>query len=140
MHADNHPPPPHPSPPPHPLPLVCRGIFTGGLNARFWEEWRFPGGRGSIYHFRIGGEFRFDRPPIATGGLLCEEMGLGKTVEVLSLILCNPQRQQQQHHHQQMPATGVQEEAGKYSSGTLSCSSSSSCTAAPPGFCFCYWL
>lgn len=33
-----------------------------------------------MYYFPIGGEFRFEKPPIAYGGLLCEEMGLGKTV------------------------------------------------------------
>ena len=33
---------------------------------------------------------RLSKPPVTTGGLLCEEMGLGKTIEVLSIILGNP--------------------------------------------------
>lgn len=62
----------------------------GGLNGQFWEHWRFQDGGPDMYFFAIGGEFRFDTPPVTYGGLLCEEMGLGKTVEVLSLILGNP--------------------------------------------------
>jgi len=62
----------------------------GGLNGYFWEEWQLEDGGGSLYYFPLGGEFRFDRPPTARGGLLCEEMGLGKTIEVLALILGNP--------------------------------------------------
>lgn len=50
----------------------------GGLNGHFWEEWLMTDGGGSLYYFPLGGEFRFDKPPVARGGLLCEEMGLGK--------------------------------------------------------------
>ena len=38
------------------------------------------------------GEFADSRPPPSYGGLLCEEMGLGKTVEVLALILLHKNR------------------------------------------------
>lgn len=59
-----------------------------GLNSFFWEEWKYPSA--SIFYFPLAGEFRLKRPPHASGGLLCEEMGLGKTVEVIALILGNP--------------------------------------------------
>ena len=50
-----------------------------GLNGHFWEEWQFGEGDGllNLYYFPLGGEFRFTKPPLARGGLLCEEMGLG---------------------------------------------------------------
>ena len=43
-----------------------------------------------MYYFSEAGELRLQKPPLVTGGLLSEEMGLGKTVEVLALILGNP--------------------------------------------------
>ncbi len=43
-----------------------------------------------MFFFAIAGEFRLRKPPPTTGGLLCEEMGLGKTVEVIATILGNP--------------------------------------------------
>jgi hypothetical protein len=67
-----------------------------GLNSQFWEEWQFPSDdpedptANYLYYFPLGGEYRFTKPPVARGGLLCEEMGLGKTVEILALILANP--------------------------------------------------
>ena len=59
------------------------------LNDYFWEACVFPDGM-RIYYFPSAGEFRLRPPPKRTGGLLCEEMGLGKTVEVIALILANP--------------------------------------------------
>jgi len=60
-----------------------------GLNGYFWEE-REWGDQGYFYYFPLAGEFRLTKPPKTTGGLLCEEMGLGKTLEILCLILANP--------------------------------------------------
>lgn len=60
-----------------------------GINAYFWEEWEYPNGV-KMYYFPLAGEFRLTKPPKTNGGLLCEEMGLGKTVEIIALILGNP--------------------------------------------------
>jgi SNF2 family DNA or RNA helicase len=62
----------------------------GGLNSLFWEEWQCNDGGPYMYFFPLAGEFRLSKPPKTTGGLLCEEMGLGKTVELIALILGNP--------------------------------------------------
>jgi hypothetical protein len=63
----------------------------GGINARFWQEWHYPEEvGGSMFYFPEAGELRLQRPPHTSGGLLCEEMGLGKTVEVIATILGNP--------------------------------------------------
>ena len=40
-----------------------------------------------MFYFPEAGELRLERPPHSTGGLLCEEMGLGKTVEVIAIII-----------------------------------------------------
>lgn len=61
------------------------------LNDYFWEERSFsdthlaPGGK--YYYFPLTGEVRLYRPPRTRGGMVTEEMGLGKTVEALALIL-----------------------------------------------------
>ena len=54
-----------------------------GLNSYFWEEWKYIDGGGSIYYFPLAGEFRLSAPPLSRGGLLCEEMGLGKYHHIL---------------------------------------------------------
>jgi hypothetical protein len=61
-----------------------------GLNGHFWEEWQLQDGGGALYYFPLGGEFRFSKPPIARGGLLCEEMGLGRLccVVLRCVVLC----------------------------------------------------
>ena len=41
---------------------------------------------GRFWYFPLAGELRLTEPPLCRGGMLCEEMGLGKTVEVLGLV------------------------------------------------------
>lgn len=38
-----------------------------------------------MYYFPLAGEFRLSEPPLATGGLLCEEMGLGTYKQYITL-------------------------------------------------------
>ena len=65
-----------------------------GINSYFWETRPWADG-GSFWFFPIGGELRLLQPPEATGGLLAEEMGLGKTIETLALTLLNPRPKSQ---------------------------------------------
>ena len=60
-----------------------------GINALFWQRRRFADGSEFFVNMAAGGELRKTRLPKNTGGFLCEEMGLGKTVEMLALILIN---------------------------------------------------
>ena len=63
-----------------------------GLNAFFWSKWDDGFGQ-PFYYMSLAGELRCEEePPYSTGGLLCEEMGLGKTIEVMSTILLNPRQ------------------------------------------------
>ena len=56
-----------------------------GLNGVFWEERRWADG-GEYWYFPLAGELRLSEPPLVRGGMLSEEMGLGKTLEVLALV------------------------------------------------------
>ena len=56
-----------------------------GLNSFLWEERTWIGGE-RFFFFPMAGELRIDPPPLVTGGILSEEMGMGKTLEVLALI------------------------------------------------------
>eukprot|EP00658_Telonema_sp_P-2_P078630 TRINITY_DN7411_c0_g1_i2.p1 TRINITY_DN7411_c0_g1~~TRINITY_DN7411_c0_g1_i2.p1 ORF type:complete len:910 (-),score=179.13 TRINITY_DN7411_c0_g1_i2:138-2867(-) len=44
----------------------------------------------TVYYSSLLGRFSSEIPRSSSGGFLCEEMGLGKTVESLALILSNP--------------------------------------------------
>lgn len=86
----------------------------GGLNRRFWEVWVQEGGQ-PMYYFAEAGELRLQEPPLVSGGLLCEEMGLGKTVEILALILGNPK----------IPDTSIISTSDKISRGKIKSKGSS---------------
>jgi SNF2 family DNA or RNA helicase len=71
-----------------------------GINGRFWENWNYDtssssvdGGEGSnsrwfdMYYFPLAGELRLVAPPQTNGGLLCEEMGLGKRAKKTAFLL-----------------------------------------------------
>ena len=73
--------------------MFDRETAPGGLNALFWRE--YPGARGggvdhTFWYNPMAGELRDAPLPIVSGGFLCEEMGLGKTVEMCALVLANP--------------------------------------------------
>ena len=55
------------------------------LNALFWERRAFADG-GEYWFAPDLGECRLEQPPSASGGLLCDEMGMGKTIEVVALV------------------------------------------------------
>ncbi len=60
---------------------------AAGINGHFWQSREFVDGGLPLYYFPLAGEFRLEKPPIVTGGLLCSEMGLGKTVMCIALSL-----------------------------------------------------
>ena len=58
-----------------------------GLNGEFWDEMQSTDGLGNIYYFPLAGELRLEKPPRTTGGLLSEEMGLGKTIGIIIIVI-----------------------------------------------------
>lgn len=60
--------------------------LPGGLNALFWERREWSDG-GTFWAAPMLGELRFEAQlPQVHGGLLAEEMGLGKTIELAALV------------------------------------------------------
>ncbi len=60
---------------------------AAGINGHFWQSREFVDGGPPLYYFPLAGELRLEKPPVVTGGLLCSEMGLGKTVMCIALAL-----------------------------------------------------
>ncbi|KAK3270310.1 hypothetical protein CYMTET_21287 [Cymbomonas tetramitiformis] len=71
--------------------MLDQEAMPRGLNSLFWEERQWPDGTGCFYYSAALGELRLEPPPLVRGGLLCEEMGLGKTLEVVALIVASRQ-------------------------------------------------
>jgi hypothetical protein len=67
---------------------------VGGINACFWERRKVLDERNETLHeyfyCPLAGELLDKEPPVMGGGFVCEEMGLGKTVEALALVLARP--------------------------------------------------
>jgi len=57
-----------------------------GINSILWEEREFWDG-GKYYYSPALGQIRLAQPPTCKGGILADQMGLGKTMEVMGLIL-----------------------------------------------------
>lgn len=69
-----------------------RETIPGGVQALFWPQVpvQMGGNKRNVYFCPISGQFRTDKPKLVRGGIIAEEMGLGKTVISLGLILKNP--------------------------------------------------
>ncbi len=67
--------------------MINQESNEAGINGHFWQSREFVDGGPPLYYFPLAGEFRLKKPPVVTGGLLCSEMGLGKTVMCIALAL-----------------------------------------------------
>ncbi|KXZ53508.1 hypothetical protein GPECTOR_7g958 [Gonium pectorale] len=66
------------------------GGNPGGYRRLFWVPITAPGTAQRYWYSPVLRRLSREVPPQPTGGFLAEEMGLGKTVEVMALTLANP--------------------------------------------------
>jgi hypothetical protein len=76
-----------------------------GINSLFWEERRW-GENEPYYYMKLAGELRLEPPPRVLGGILCEEMGMGKTLEMVALVVADNEEQKAQRQGGQSAADG----------------------------------
>lgn len=67
-----------------------REQVPGGIQSFLWPKLPPGEGRKDLYYNPILNQFRKDKPELVRGGFICQQMGLGKTVISLALILRNP--------------------------------------------------
>jgi len=64
---------------------------NGGMCAHLYAELTTNDDKGTgLYYSPFFGEIEHTKPHDVRGGFICEEMGMGKTVITLGLVLCNP--------------------------------------------------
>eukprot|EP00040_Diaphanoeca_grandis_P022953 m.124191 g.124191 ORF g.124191 m.124191 type:complete len:593 (-) comp29043_c5_seq1:291-2069(-) len=74
--------------------------IEGGINRYFWETREWKDG-GKFFYSPLLGEVRIgcDEPPEIHGGLLCDEMGMGKTLVVAALLAAEKEAHMQATKH-----------------------------------------
>jgi hypothetical protein len=96
--------------------MLDREALPHGLNELFWEKWSFSDGAEEEFFYAPQlGELRLQQPLVRRGGILSEEMGLGKTIEILALILAT----KADARKQQQAAAGLGEGVGSVDSKVL---------------------
>merc|ERR1711933_177109 len=63
-----------------------------GLYKYLFKKGQFKNGEIFYYSASLDRLILSDKLPVIHGGFLCEEMGLGKTIECLALIACNKRK------------------------------------------------
>jgi len=61
----------------------------GGLNAAFWETRQWAERDAPFFYMPLAGELRLSRPPLVHGGLISQQMGLGKTLLVCAAVVAD---------------------------------------------------
>ncbi|CAB9505789.1 regulator of chromatin subfamily A member 3-like 1 [Seminavis robusta] len=69
---------------------VDRETAKGGIQALLWPKLPWVEGDGDVWYNPIIQNYRTTPPNLVRGGIIAEEMGLGKTIISLALILSNP--------------------------------------------------